>query len=408
LLLQVFTSEAILGFFLIVLATLSLIYGYIGWRLITPIHLGAPWTAILWIVIIFFAVLPFIPIIFRINGVENTAVDVMSWLGYLSLGFFSLVFAILVVRDVVWFVIWGGQKVVHLARSLSGGAKETAGPIDPERRRLLVNGINLGILGATAALTGYGFYQANRRPRLVEVPIVLDNLPESFDGFRIVQITDLHVGPTIKRGFVQGVVDRVGELSPDMIALTGDLVDGSVSHLGNDVAPLAELSALHGYYFVTGNHEYYSGVLSWLKEVERLGLDILINEHRIIERGDDRLILAGVTDYTGGRFIKEHNSDPRKSVEGAPDDAVKVLLAHQPKSIFAASESGFDLQISGHTHGGQYFPYHFMAALAQPYISGLHQHGGTQIYVSRGTGYWGPQIRLAAKSEITLLRLMRA
>lgn len=397
-----------MGFFFIVVATLSLVYGYIGWRLITPMHIGVPWNAILWSLIFLFAALPFIPIIFRLNGIENTAVDVLGWLGYLSVGFFSLVFAVLVVRDLIWLVIWGGQKAVHLVRHLAGGAGGKTGTIDPERRRLLINGMNLGILGATAALTGYGFYQANRRPRLVEVPIVLQNLPASFDGFKIAQFTDLHVGPTIKRGFVQGVVDQVNALSPDLIAFTGDLADGSVTHLRNDVAPLAELSAPHGYYFVTGNHEYYSGVLAWLKEVEKLGLDVLINEHRVLERGDDRLILAGVTDFTGGNFVREHRTDPRRAVEGGPDGAVKILLAHQPKSIFAASESGFDLQISGHTHGGQYFPYHFMAALAQPYISGLHKHGGTQIYVSRGTGYWGPQIRLAAKSEITLLRLTRA
>ena len=397
-----------MSFFLIILAILGLVYGYVGWRLITPIHLATPWNAVLWGIIVLFAILPFIPVIFRINGVENTAVDVLSWVGYFSLGFFSLVFAIVLARDLVWLLIWGGQKAVHLVRSLIGTTSERTGPVDPERRRLLINGMNLGILGATAALTGYGYYQANRRPRLVEVPIVLENLPASFDGFKIVQFTDLHVGPTIKRGFVQMVVNQVGELSPDLIAFTGDLVDGSVPHVRDDVAPLAELSAPHGYYFVTGNHEYYSGVLPWLDEVARLGLDILINEHRVIQRAEDRLLLAGVTDYSGGQFIKEHRSDPRKAIEGAPDCAVKILLAHQPKSIFVASESGFDLQISGHTHGGQYFPYHFMAALAQPYISGLHKYNGTQIYVSRGTGYWGPQIRLAARSEITLFKLTRA
>jgi predicted MPP superfamily phosphohydrolase len=397
-----------LAFFLIILTILGLVYGYVGWRLITPIHLAAPWSVILWGMIVIFAILPFIPVIFRINGVENTAVDVLSWVGYLSLGFFSQVFAIVLARDLVWLLIWGGQKAVHLVRNLIGTTSEKTGPIDPERRRLLINGMNLGILGATAGLTGYGYYQANRRPRLVEIPIVLENLPASFDGFRIAQFTDLHVGPTIRRGFVQMVVNQVGELSPDLIAFTGDLVDGSVPHLRDDVAPLAELSAPHGYYFVTGNHEYYSGVLPWLDAVARLGLDTLINEHRVIERGEDRLLLAGVTDYSGGQFIREHKSDPRKSLQGAPDCAVKILLAHQPKSIFAASESGFDLQISGHTHGGQYFPYHFMAALAQPYISGLHKHNGTQVYVSRGTGYWGPQIRLAARSEITLFKLTRA
>lgn len=395
------------GFFLIVLATLGLVYGYIGWRLILPLGLNPSWNAVLWGVILLFAALPFIPIVFRLNGIENTAVDFLGWVGYLSLGFFSLVFAILLARDLVWLVIWGGHKAVSVIRGFSGAVK-TSDSVDPERRRLLINGMNLGILGLTGGLTGFGFYQANRRPQVVEVPVSFDKLPGDLDGFRIVQITDLHVGPTIKRGFVQGVVDRVNELYPDLIAFTGDLADGSVGHLKDDVAPLAELSAPFGCYFITGNHEYYSGVLPWLEEVDRLGLDILLNEHRVINRGVSRLLLAGVTDYSGGQFIKSHVSDPEQAQKDAPVCQLRILLAHQPKSVFAASNSGYDLQISGHTHGGQYFPYHFMAALAQPYISGLHRHGQMQIYVSRGTGYWGPQIRLAAKSEITVIRLTKA
>lgn len=198
------------------------------------------------------------------------------------------------------------------------------------------------------------------------------------------------------------------DLKPDLIALTGDLADGSVEELRDDVAPLAGLKAPQGLYFITGNHEYYSGVMPWLQESARLGFDVLLNEHRVIERGKSRLLLAGVTDLSGGQFRSDHVSDPHKAIAGAPQCDAKILLAHQPKSIFDAAKVGFDYVISGHTHGGQYLPYHFLAALAQPYISGMHEYGRTKIYVSRGTGYWGPPFRIGARSEITVHRLVSA
>jgi predicted MPP superfamily phosphohydrolase len=251
-------------------------------------------------------------------------------------------------------------------------------------------------------------FQALKKPAVVDVEIPIENLHPDLDGLRIVQITDIHVGPTIKRGFVQEVVDTVNGLKPDIIALTGDLVDGSVRQLKHDVAPLADLKAPLGYYFITGNHEYYSGVKQWIAETARLGFTVLLNEHRLIERGEGRLLLAGVTDYSAGQFDPSQASDPVKAMAGAPECHATVLLAHQPKSIFKAAQVGYDYVISGHTHGGQYFPYHFLAALAQPYIAGLHTHDKTRIYVSRGTGYWGPPLRIGAPSEITVHRLVRA
>jgi len=280
--------------------------------------------------------------------------------------------------------------------------------IDPKRRWLLMNSINAGILGVTAALTGYGMFEALRDPDVVQVTVPIKTLPPDLDGFRIIQITDLHVSHTLKRPFVQGVVDKVNGLKPDLVVLTGDLVDGSVRELQDDVAPLADLKAPCGSYFITGNHEYYSGVQQWVAEVARLGFTVLLNEHRIIKRGEGRLLLAGVTDHSGVQFSRDHVSDPQGASAGAPACHARVLLAHQPRSIFAAAEAGYHYVISGHTHGGQYFPYHFLAALAQPYISGLHVHGDTRIYVSRGTGYWGPQIRIGAPSEITVHRLVSA
>ena len=182
-------------------------------------------------------------------------------------------------------------------------------------------------------------------------------------GFRIVQLTDIHVSPTIKRPFVESVVAQANELQPDVVALTGDLVDGSVARLRNDVAPLANLRANDGCFFVTGNHEYYSGVYDWVAYIRQLGFRVLMNEHHLIRRNNAGILVAGVTDYRGGGFDDAHRSDPKKAIQNAPESDFKLLLAHQPKSIFQAAEAGFDLQISGHTHGGQFFPWNFFVKL---------------------------------------------
>jgi predicted MPP superfamily phosphohydrolase len=175
-----------------------------------------------------------------------------------------------------------------------------------------------------------------------------------------------------------------------------------------EVAPLAELGAPHGKYFVTGNHEYYWDAPGWVREVERLGFAALVNTHRLIERGDGKLLVAGVTDSTASRGTPGHRSDPVAAVTGAPDADVKLLLAHQPTSAFAAQRAGFDLQLSGHTHGGQYFPFNLLVRLFQPFVSGLHRLQNMWLYVSRGTGYWGPPLRLGVPSEITLIELVKA
>jgi hypothetical protein len=161
-----------------------------------------------------------------------------------------------------------------------------------------------------------------------------------------------------------------------------------------------------GNYFVTGNHEYYSGVMEWIEQIRRLGFSVLINEHRIITREKRKMLLAGVTDYREGRMLPGHQSDPHKAMKAAPKTDVKILLAHQPKNIFDAARAGYDLQISGHTHGGQFFPWNLLVGFSQPYVSGLHTHQNTRIYVSRGTGYWGPPLRVGSPSEITLIKLI--
>jgi predicted MPP superfamily phosphohydrolase len=239
------------------------------------------------------------------------------------------------------------------------------------------------------------------------VPIA--GLPPAFAGFTIAQISDLHVGPTIRRRHVEAVVDAVNALDADLIAITGDLVDGGVPQLAAHTEPLGRLSARHGTFFVTGNHEYYSGVAPWVREIRRLGLRVLMNEHVVLRREAALLVVAGVTDYGAHHFHPSHRSDPQAALAGAPADAaVRVLLAHQPRSAFEAARAGFDLQLSGHTHGGQFLPWNFFVRFWQPFTAGLHRLGRLWVYVSRGTGYWGPPKRLGAPSEITHIRLVPA
>ena len=207
---------------------------------------------------------------------------------------------------------------------------------------------------------------------------------------------------------MKAVVERVNRLSPHIVALTGDLADKPAASLRNDVAPLSGLAAKYGCFFVTGNHEYYSGVKEWISETKRLGFTVLINEHEIVRRGKGRLLLGGVTDFRAGRRFKKHVSSPKAAAAGAQETDFKILLAHQPKNIFEAAEAGFDLQLSGHTHGGQFLPWKYAVGLNQPFLSGLHKFKETQIYVSRGTGYWGPPLRLGAPSEISLIKLTAA
>jgi hypothetical protein len=183
------------------------------------------------------------------------------------------------------------------------------------------------------------------------------------------------------------------------------MVDGSVPELRNDVEPVADLFAPHGVFFVTGNHEYYSGAIPWIEEMQRLGMTVLMNEHRMLLFPNSNILLAGVNDFTAAQFIANHTSDPLRALAGVEAASVKILLAHQPRNIFAAAAAGYSLQISGHTHGGQYIPWNYLVTLNQPYISGLHRHDDTWIYVSRGTGYWGPPLRLGVPSEITVFTL---
>jgi len=236
--------------------------------------------------------------------------------------------------------------------------------------------------------------------------VKLQRLPPQLSGLTLVQLSDVHVGPTIGKSFIKTIVGRCNEERPDAVVITGDLVDGSVAQLREHVAPLANLKSRYGTFFVTGNHEYYSGAEAWEAELRRLGIRVLRNERVVLGDVGASIDLAGVDDHTAGRMLPHHGPDASKIITGRDVERELVLLAHQPKEIELAQQMGAGLQLSGHTHGGQLWPFTGLVRLAQPYISGLYEHDEqTQIYVSRGTGYWGPPMRLMAPAEITKIVL---
>ena len=371
------------------IALSAVLHLYIGARLIPP-FLSASLAAALALLLIASAL--FVPMgMFARRLTKPPLADRLAGLGLFFMGLFSSLLVITLLRDVLLLVLW----IAGLAWPL---------PFEDIRT---VTAAAVPLLGIAITLLGY--WNARRTAGVVTVNVPLANLPAPLQGFTIVQISDIHVGPTIRERYVEGIVEAVNRLNPDLVAITGDLVDGSVPELGAQVAPLQRLVSRHGSYFVTGNHEYYSGVRPWMAELGRLGITVLHNQHVVIERAGAVLVLAGVTDFSGGHFDEAHRSDPKAALAGAPvNAAVKVLLAHQPRSAAAAAQAGFDLQLSGHTHGGQFLPWNFFVRFQQPFTAGLHRLGKLWVYVSRGTGYWGPPKRFGAPSEITQVRLTAA
>lgn len=371
-------------------------HSYVGWRLWPAL---AAWHGAQWLLLAaLLASVVSMPLGFmarrlRALKLSPAASDALAWAGALSMGWFSSVWVLTVLREVVLLAASGAHAV----------------GVDELNSNSVSVWTGTAVLAASAAVTLLGLWNARRSAAVVAVDVPIANLPAALHGFRIAQISDIHVGPTIKRGYVSAIVRSVNRLQADMVAVTGDLVDGTVADLAVHVAPLADLSSTHGTYFVTGNHEYYSGAHAWIAELRRLGLTVLMNQHVVLQHGAAALLVAGVADHGAHHFDADHRSDPQAALRGAPVGAsVRVLLAHQPRSAEAAEKAGFDLQLSGHTHGGQFWPWNHFVRLQQPFTAGLHKWKALWVYTSRGTGYWGPPKRLGAPSEITHLRLVAA
>lgn len=331
---------------------------------------------------------------FSLDSVLGRAI---SWAGGVALGLWGTFLLLSLPIELGLLVGWGVQKL--LARR----AFEASAP----RRAFLRRAVPSGLAALSAGITALGVRQAVLGPKVKSVKVTIDGLPEELEGFTIAQISDLHVGPTIGREYVEDVATTVQSLEPMLIAITGDLADGSPAVLRERVEPLAALRAPLGVYYTTGNHEYYWGVEEWLQAARELGFTPLVNENRVLSFRDRKILLAGVTDTSGHQYGQSHRCDPRAAALVHEPVALKILLAHRPDTCLLEGSSEFQLQLSGHTHAGQFFPWRILMPLAHKYYRGLQKHGSTWVYVNSGTGYWGTPDRFTVPAEITLLTLSR-
>ena len=386
----------------------SLLHAWVGWRIAPALGglAALPQAGLLFgaLLVVSALLMPMGLVARRLAG--GSLVSVLTWLGLIFMGLFSSLFVLTLLRDAMLVLAWLASWMSLLA----GADADVAHALLGSFQTWSAVAVPLLALGVTA----WGFWNARRTARVVRVDVPIAGLPSALHGFTVAQISDIHVGPTIKHAYLARIVARVNALGADMVAITGDLVDGRVADLQQHVQPLALLKSTHGTFFVTGNHEYYSGAHAWIDELRRLGLTVLMNEHVVLRHGragqdPAHMVLAGVADFTAHHFDKAHRSDPAAAMRGAPVSAsMRMLLAHQPRSAQAASDAGFDLQLSGHTHGGQFWPWNHFVQFQQPFTSGLNKVKDLWVYTNSGTGYWGPPKRFGVPSEITHLRLVSA
>ena len=371
----------------------TLLHAYVAWRIAPALGdgFGSPYGLAFALLMLGSALL--MPMTLFARRVRSQPLaDRLAWAGSLAMGLFSSLFVLTLLRDLSLLAL-GVASLLLPFDGLAAMVRDSAAAVP--------------LLGAAA--TALGLWNARRTAAVVEIDVPIAGLPAALHGFTIAQISDIHVGPTIKAPYLRRIVESVNRLRADMVAVTGDLVDGSVRELSAHVAPLAELQSRHGTFFVTGNHEYYSGAAGWVTELRRIGLQVLMNEHVVVRHEGAEMVVAGVTDFSAHHFDPAQRSDPQAALAGAPQAAgTRVLLAHQPRSADAAERAGFDLQLSGHTHGGQFWPWNLFVPLQQPFTAGLNRLRRLWVYTSRGTGYWGPPKRFGAPSEITRLRLVAA
>lgn len=355
----------------------------------------------------------------------TTAGDLLSRLGFLWMGLAFYLLVSVGLADVVRTLVARGERRKAAPLPAAPRAEAAASPpVAPQetvqappaqplealaeaqrgslgRRELLARTAAVGATSVAAAVTSYGVWRSYAPARVTEVAVKLPGLPPALSGMTLVQLSDIHVGVSIDRRFVVDMVERVNALKPDLVAITGDLVDGSVAHLFDRVAELQRLRSRYGSYFCTGNHDYYSGEREWCAALEKLGVVTLRN--RFVPVGDTSpggatFDLVGVDDWKG-------DYDLEKATAGRDPARAGVLLAHQPRGFREAYARGIGLQLSGHTHGGQFYPWALVVQAVYPQVAGMYQGEGGQLYVSRGTGFWGPPVRVGAPPEIVKLVL---
>jgi predicted MPP superfamily phosphohydrolase len=381
----------------------SLLIGLMSWylyaRLVRAAHIAPKWYWLL-LIVLWVSAGP-LAMVFRFAYGYNFATVVATWVGWTLTGILYLFLSFLIVRDIgLWLYTW--------FQSTQGS------PLDPDRRALFVRTTNLALAGVSLAVAANGVRAARRTAEVIPLSVPIRGLPRALQELKVVQISDIHIGDTIGEEYLSEIVARVMEREPDLIVITGDLIDGKVREIGTLLDPLDDLQAPLGVYFITGNHEYYFNVEAWLREIESHGITTLVNEHVVIRYRGYRIVLGGIPDHDGGRFLGSHEPDVEQAFEGAPDSDIRVLLAHQPRSYPLAKGQGVDLQLSGHTHGGQVWPFGLFVPLQQYFSAGLHRvHEDSSdraqwLYISRGTGYWGPPMRVGAPSEITDIRFVAA
>ena len=383
-----------LTFLTIVLLIMGGVHWYLFDRLVVATALPTPARTVLGLALFGFVLgIPLSFIASRVldrNVARYFVVPVYVWLGFAFQTFF-LVLAIDLLRGI------GG-----LGMQLAGMAPLWPDPTQGLQAWRVVAG---AAAGTTFLATVFAIWWGLSRLVVRRVEVPLSRLPAALDGFTILHLSDTHLDLVHGRKWIQGVVDRANALKADLIAFTGDLAEGSVAQFGHHAEPIRELSAPHGVYFVTGNHEYFHDLNGCLAYLEEAGVRVLRNERVPIGVGEDRFDLAGVDDHDGARIAPDHGPDLERALHGRDPRREVVLLAHQPRIIKEAAEQDVGLVLSGHTHGGQIWPFSYLVYLQQPYVKGLKTLGGTHLYISSGTGFWGPPMRLGTTAEMALITL---
>jgi len=419
---------ALLGFVTVALLATLLLHGYLWFRLVRGTTRPGRLRRRLTLLSLLLALLPALALGLR-RTLPLDAATPLDWVAYCWLGVAFYAFLALLVLEPVRLVgnVIGRQRNREVVASGArraprsddatappgGGTAPGGGAIREDRdamavpRRLfLARGLAVTAGAVALGTAGAGAYFANSPPVVRRVPITLAGLDPALDGLRIVTFSDGHLSATYGGRRFERLVELVNEQRPDVVAIVGDLVDGDVSELREEAAPLADLVSEQGVFFVTGNHEYFVDTNAWLRHLPTLGVDVLRNERVAIGRGGATFDLAGIDDRTAAASgLPGHGANLDAALDGRDDGVPVVLLAHQPVLVEQAAAAGVDLQLSGHTHGGQLWPFDYVIRLDQPSVEGLSRHGDTQLYVTSGAGYWGPPMRVGARPEITVVEL---